>query len=114
MNQDEFDEAVHDLLKRYRDVRDDPGGAAAGILSPRETWLYERLRGLGPGPAAVRVEAEIGGAAGLAPETASALGLTALVLAVAQAMKAMGLTREQAVGRIGAALDVAWEGAADP
>lgn len=59
----------------------------------------------------MRVEVEIEDTAGLPPETAAALGLTGLLLAVARAMRAAGLTREQAIARIGPALDAAWDAA---
>lgn len=36
-------EDIYRLLKEYRTVPDMPYGVSAGILTPRETWLYDRL-----------------------------------------------------------------------
>ncbi len=57
------------------------------------------------------VEVEFEGGANLAPDVAATLSLTGLMLAVARAMKAAGLTKEQAVERIGPALAAAWDAA---
>lgn len=35
--------ALYELLKEYRGVPDSKQGVCAGTLTPRETWLFDRL-----------------------------------------------------------------------